>query len=194
MLQVKSLIRRFLVRIGNFLIRQTVIEPADYIVLLNGSVYDRAREAADLYSNKLGKKILLQQSCSPCGYDDIRKLGIVLLNDCQINAAILNKLGVPQSDLETTKKKSFGTYDEALATRDHLKEASARSIILVTSCFHSKRAYYIFRKVLGDLPVKLMCQPTRYDHIDMSNWWTVGWQRKWIFWEYLKLVYYTIRY
>ena len=188
------MIESILKKLGMFLIYRTGVERADYIVVLNGSPFDRVREAVDLYKNGLGRKILLIRSLGPCGYDAIKALGIDILTDHETNVAVLKKYNIPEEDIKMTSDMSFGTYEEAIAVRNYLKDTESTSIILVTSHFHSRRAYKIFKKVLNGRNIKIMCQPTKYDHIDMNNWWKVGWQRKWVFWEYMKLVYYTIRF
>ena len=188
------IVENILKGLGNFLTYRTGIEPADYIVVLNGSSYDRVREAVDLYRNGYGKKILIPASFTPCGYDEIRDLGIKLLDFCEINVAVLRKYNIAEDDIKTTLDRSFGTREEAISVKNYLDGAETISLILVTSHFHSRRAYKIFKKVFHGRNIKIMCQPTKYDHIDMNNWWKVGWQRKWILFEYLKLAYYSIRY
>jgi uncharacterized SAM-binding protein YcdF (DUF218 family) len=187
------IVENILKGLGNFLTYRTAIEPADYIVVLNGSTFDRVREAIELYKDGYGKKILVPKSFSPCGYDEIKDLGINVLDPCEINVTVLRKCNIPEDDIKTTLDKSFGTREEAISVKNYLGGAESTSLILVTSHFHSRRAYKIFKKVLNGRNIKIMCQPTKYDHIDMNNWWKVGWQRKWILFEYLKLAYHSIR-
>ena len=175
-------------------IKETELKPADYLVVLNGSLYDRACEAADLYKEGFGKKILFSGDFQRCGYDTVREMGIPILSDAQVNAEICKKKGVQSGDVILVPENSFGTHAEALSVYEYLKEHPVQSIILVTSHIHSRRTYMTFKRVLKKIPVTIMSKPTRYDHLDIRNWWNGSWEKKWVFWELLKLIYYYFRY
>ena len=45
------------------------------------------------------------------------------------------------------------TYEEALKTREWVKKYNLKSLLLVTSSYHSYRAWWIFQKVLSGVEV-----------------------------------------
>ena len=69
------------------------------------------------------------------------------------NLIILKKLGVPETGL-TELRHGRGvstTFDEAIALRDYCRQHPIRKVIVVTSDLHSRRARFIFRKVLSGM-------------------------------------------
>ena len=96
--------------------------------------------------------------------------------------------------------KSFGfigegvasTYDEALTTRDFLKKNGYESILLVTSKWHSKRAYLTFRSALKNEEVKIVIQPSKYDAFNPDAWWKNKNDAELIFYEYTRLIFYAL--
>jgi uncharacterized SAM-binding protein YcdF (DUF218 family) len=67
-------------------------------------------------------------------------------------------------------------------------------VIIVTSDLHSRRARFIFKKVLSGSPVQVMLAPISDRKYGANDWWKqeeglIGCQN-----EYLKLVYYHLKY
>lgn len=185
---------RLLLLIGKALVFRTNIRPADYIVLLSGSAYDRAMEAMALYQKGLGKNILIPKAFDPPGYDELRARGLLVLNESELNIELLKQSGIPAGNILITANSCWGTYEEAMAVREFLKGRSREqpSLIIVTSQFHSRRAYKIFKRVLGK--IEIMSWPVTKDWIDMDRWWQIRWQRRWIMREYAKVIFYALRY
>jgi uncharacterized SAM-binding protein YcdF (DUF218 family) len=108
----------------------------------------------------------------------------------------LRKSGVPPQSIEVLMQPVTSTYDEAQLIRDYAQQHGMRSILIVTSAYHSRRALWVFSKVFRDVGVQigLDAVPPGQQSPPPETWWLTlrGW--KLVPTEYVKMVYYLIRY
>ncbi len=104
------------------------------------------------------------------------------------------RYGVSRDRAEVPVAASDNTYEEAVATRETVRRHGYRSILLVTSDYHTRRALRIFKKVLGpSIDVSVVAVPS--GHLRPGRpWWRYGASRRVIVGEYMKLLYYWVRY
>ncbi len=177
--------------IGNFLVIHDRLERADIIFLLNGDPTVRPSRAAALYHDGMAQKVVIARiEDSP----DV-KLG-VYPNPTDVNISMLEKLGVPPGQIVQLRPDGGvkHTFDEAQALLGYDRETHLQKVIIVTSDLHSRRSKFIFQRVLRGMAVKVMLAPVSDLKYDAHNWWTledgvVGCQN-----EYIKLLYYRIKY
>src|SRR5262249_47457188 len=105
--------------------------PSDALVLLLGGNDDRPQKAADLFRRGYAPLILM-------GFDP----------DTTMNRDSLLAKGVPSSAIRVLGPVD-GTHDEALRVRAFARQHRLRSLTLVTTAYHSARAQWTFRRVLG---------------------------------------------
>ncbi len=78
------------------------------------------------------------------------------------------------SGVDTTKiyleNESTSTYENALQAKRVLVERKVRSVVLVTSNYHMKRAYFIFREVFPD-NVNIIANAIESDNFPIDRWW-----------------------
>ena len=86
------------------------------------------------------------------------------------------------------------TFDEASAVRQYVAAHQTYRIILVTSAFHTRRARWIFEKVLAGLPVRLEMVAVPYAGFDQTNWWKNETGLITLNNEYIKWFYYLFKY
>jgi hypothetical protein len=86
--------------------------PHDAIIVLGGGIDTRPFAAAEDYRNGLARRILTNVRPSR-----VETLG-VLPSHAAANRAVLMKLGVPETDIETLGIAISTTYDEGQALRD----------------------------------------------------------------------------
>ena len=181
-------------KMGDFLICQSPIRNADYVTLLMGTCFDRVREVVDIHKRGLANRILLiDDTVNAYGHDNLKKIGINHMTEFDME--VCRAFKIKESDIETFRcEYLFSTYGEIHAIKKHLVKKNCESLIFVTSQFHSRRSYRIFRKVFKGTNIRIMCQPTKYDSIDIKSWWKNRYFRKRILEEYLKCLYYYIKY
>src|SRR5262249_1425288 len=106
----------------------------------------------------------------------------------------LERLGVPAANIETIMEPVTGTHDEALTVRRFAQTNNIKTLLVVTSAYHSRRALRTFRRVFPDsgTSVALAAAPPGCQSPTSSAWWCSwrGWSTVPV--EYVKLVYYWI--
>jgi uncharacterized SAM-binding protein YcdF (DUF218 family) len=183
-----------LIVLGEYLITEYPLEKADAIAVLSGDVPARILEAIDIYKQGYAPIIILTMDEKPAGYDEMRSLGIKMPEGHDINQMIALKLGVPAASIIIIDKRVDSTYTEVTALYDFLKKRNLKSVVLVTSKYHTTRATKLFNFVTNG-PIKLITRPSKYDTFDARHWWKVKRDVKQVLSEYEKLAdyYFFIR-
>ena len=171
---------------------------ADVIFVLSGaSEYaERTRHAAELFGRGVAPKIVLTNDNLRGGWDSARQRNPYFV---ERGADELRRAGVPAAQLEVLPEPVAGTYDEAVLLRAYAAKRGVGSIVVVTSAYHSRRAAWTMRRVLGGSGVRVGMSPVatgapQQQTPDASRWWLSarGWSS--VVPEYPKLVYYWLRY
>ena len=141
-----------------------VNEPAAHadaiLVLSDDNFYaDRATQAAQLF----------RQGVAPVVVASGRRLrpsaGISELMEHD-----LIERGVPKEKIERFAQDADNTRDEAIALRRLSMEKGWRSVVVVTSNYHTRRARYIFEKVFPS-GVAVSVASARDGDFDPEHWW-----------------------
>ena len=162
------------------------------VVLTTGVDYvPRLLQAAQLYRDKRVKKIIINGNRKN---DAIRKLeaqGFVPACQWYENSLrILEMYGVPRDRIWTVVAEDvFDTVSEAQAIRPLLLENDIDSMILTTSKFHTRRARFVWRKVMG-ADQGIYSSAAVDDPFDPDSWWQDGRQVKQVMVEYGGMAYY----
>jgi uncharacterized SAM-binding protein YcdF (DUF218 family) len=168
---------------------------ADAVVALAGSsaYVERARHAAEIVREGRATKVLLTDDGQLSGWSNESESNPRFVERA---AAELARAGVPSADVEVLPQTVSSTHDEALLVREYARERGLRSIMLVTSGYHSRRALWTFRRAFEGSGVEVGIEPVAPGGQTPSpgTWWLSprGWQS--VAGEYVKLVYYWLRY
>lgn len=161
---------------------------ADAVAVLGGGLEYRPFAAAEYYRRGLVTKILV----SNIGSSPAERLG-VLRSHVRENIEVLEKLGVPAAAIEPFGSNLKDTYAEAIALHDWAKRAGARTILVPTDIFATRRLRWIMHHVFGNDAVVLVPAIERPDYT-RNDWWTteggvITFQN-----EVVKYVYYRLKY
>jgi uncharacterized SAM-binding protein YcdF (DUF218 family) len=179
---------------GVWLVEEDEIEDINdaVIVLLMGSVGDRALGAVDLYQQGNSERILMVRSHLP-GYEELQERGITIVGDVDNSYKVLMESGIAEEDIMILPGNAQSTQDEAVVIAQYLKNRhDVDKIILVTSKFHSHRSELIFQKALADLEVEIYSAPTHYDPYQARGWYKDREDIQSVVTEYIKLVNYFV--
>lgn len=122
-----------------YLAPQDSTSPVDAIVVVSGGqTQTRAKHGIELYKKDLAPKLIFSGAALDDGPSNAKEM-----------AALARRSGIPEEAIEIDED-SKTTYQNAVNTKRLLEENDAKSIILVTSPYHQRRAYLTFQKVLGD--------------------------------------------
>jgi uncharacterized SAM-binding protein YcdF (DUF218 family) len=177
---------------ARFLVVRSPLARADAIVVLSGSAahVERAQWAAQLYKNGLAPKIILTNDNQMGGWSEPLQRNPFYYE--RSRDQLLNA-GVPPEAIKVWLEPVSSTYEEAQLIRAVQRVQGLKSMVLVTSPYHSRRAFWTFRRVLGDSNTEIGIEPVSAS-IPPSTWWLhlKGWQIVPV--EYVKLLYYMFRF
>ena len=168
---------------GEFLVVEDGLDKSDVIIVLGTDPKgEREAWAAKLYEKGLAKGIIM------CGYE----VG------WQTSTAEIMKrhavhLGVPESAIILDYGwNNNGTWDNAINSLKIVKEKEFKSVIVVTSNYHTRRSKYAFKKVFGGSDVRILISPCPGGAFSPDQWWESRRLIKSVFLEYTKLFYYFL--
>ncbi len=184
-------------KLGCLLVHEDVIEkPASLIVVLRGGAqFERLLEGYELYREGMGEKILILRSLSDVLPKELEQRKISIQTGQQKFKQVLMDLNVLDSDIILdSQKPGGGTYGEALRVRNFVEDSQGiKSILVVTSWHHTKRAGLIYDKVFDGSPVKVYMHPAlKYSVSIPSNWWKYRYQAQSVVLEIMKNMYYVL--
>ena len=135
-------------------------------MVLGGGVENRPFAAARLYHQGLAPKILIMD----VKLNPTAKLGLTP-SEGDLTRQVLLKQGVPESDLIIIGDKVANTDDESRAVRAWVQRSGAKTLIIPTDSFHTRRAGWIFRKQLKDTGARVLVAAFAPEENQAANWW-----------------------
>ena len=177
------------------LIVRARLAQADAIVVLAGanSYTERAQQAARLFRAGAAPLILLTDDRQQAGWSQREER-----NPYFVEGAVreLERLGVPPAAIRILPDRVASTHDEAIALGLDSSEHHVHRLLIVTSAYHSRRALWIFRRVLSANQVEVGIDPAEPgQQTPRPGVWMFtlrGWRD--VAEEYLKLAFYLVRY
>jgi uncharacterized SAM-binding protein YcdF (DUF218 family) len=183
-----------LVHLGRYLIVQHKPQKSDLIVCLAGGNVDRGLAVADAYQKGLAPKIFMAREEPPDGYSLLRERGVNYPDSVDLFRMLLEGMGVPRSAFFTSDRFAKSTFEEAKVVREFVDKGDYRSLIVITSPTHSRRAWLSLRKVFKKKDVRILILPSPYSEFRPEDWWKKRRFLREVIIEYEKLIYYTFKY
>lgn len=177
------------------LITRAGLAHADAIVVLSGGAdyQERTRYAARLFAEGRAPKIILTNDNGQGSWSFTEERNPF---NIELEAEELRRAGVPPENIKMLWQSISSTYDEAVLLRDEAARQGLKSLLIVTSPYHSRRALWTARQVFHEtnIEVGLDAPPTGQQSPAPLNWWWYwqGWRS--VAGEYPKLVYYRFHY
>jgi uncharacterized SAM-binding protein YcdF (DUF218 family) len=155
---VRAPILRF---VGETWIVEDSLERSDAIIVLSDDNFyaDRAQRAAELCRHGMAPVVVASgRRLRP--YAGIAEL---MVHD-------LAERGVPKDKIEAFVQDADNTKDEARALAQLASKKKWRSVIVVTSNYHTRRARYIFRHVFPPA-IRVLLASAPDGDFDPQSWW-----------------------
>jgi uncharacterized SAM-binding protein YcdF (DUF218 family) len=147
---------------GFYLSPQDDLQKADAIVVVSGGqTTSRASKGIELYKQGYAPKIIF----SGAALDDGPSNAFAMRDQALAE-------GVPSRAI-IIDEKSQNTFENAANSKRILDELEAKSLILVTSPYHQRRADMTFKKVFGS-DYKIIGVSAFDDRWSKSGWWRKG--------------------
>ena len=112
----------------------------------------------------------------------------------ELNLRVLRVCGVPAEDIVLLQGQAVSTRDEAQALAEYLAAAPGQRLLVVTNGYHTRRARWIFNRLLGSRAGRITLVSVRPDDFQIERWWQDEKGFSVILGEYLKLGFYGLRY
>jgi uncharacterized SAM-binding protein YcdF (DUF218 family) len=180
---------------ARWLIVSAPLAQGDAIVVMSGSATyeERTQRAAELYTSGRANKIILTNDNEQSGWSVEEQRNIPFH---ELASRALRRRGVPSDAIETLPEPVTSTYDEARLVRGYAEAHGLRSLLIVTSAYHSRRVLWTMRQIFHNSSTKIGLElvPPGQQTPAPATWWLHyrGWQL--VVGEHVKMIYYILRF
>ena len=154
--------------LGRWLVMQDQLQKADAIVLLSGSMPQRALGAAELYRQGYAPEVWVTRPTGPGA--TLREMGIDFEGEESYNAKILAHEGVAASAIHVLEPEIVNTADEMQAIAAALAVEKGSRVIIVTSKAHTRRVHALWKRFAKPGQTAIV-RASPYDPYDPAHWW-----------------------
>jgi uncharacterized SAM-binding protein YcdF (DUF218 family) len=176
---------RILESIGEYLVIKDNLQPADVIHVIAGKDY-RTNYGIQLLQQGYGRTIFFAGGwCTEHQYFQ-----------AQHSKELAIEQGVSPDAIALDDSQVASTYDEAhkLLNFIHRNPGTIHTVMVVSDPYHMRRAQWAFRRVLGS-QIDIQMAPIPYELTPLQQqWWSDRDTTEMVIREYLKLIYYPLRY
>lgn len=152
--------------LGFYLSPQSKLAKADVIVAVSGGdTVARTEEATKLYKAGYAPRIIFAGAA----------LDPESPSNAEAMARIATRAGVPADDIEL-EENSMDTRQNAAEVARIINQDQYKSVILVTSPYHQRRTYTLFRRALGE-DFEIINHSSVDHDWRRSNWWATDYSR-----------------
>jgi uncharacterized SAM-binding protein YcdF (DUF218 family) len=162
---------------------------ADYVMIMPGGEETRPFVAAGMVRRGMARTVLV-----PTTVDGPLTEDGVLPPNHQWIRKILNLRGVEDDRIVFLDQRSGSSWNDAQALADYLASDSQATVAVVTNDFHTRRARWVFRRVLGDRSERLFLVSAPSDRFTPDDWWRYRRGVQTYLGEYAKLIAYVLLY
>lgn len=166
---------------------------ADALFVLAGSATyrERTRKAAELFNENAAPRVLLTDDGVRAGWNNTEGRNTPFVELARRN---LIENGVPAESIEILEPQVGGTIDEARLLRKKIAETDWKSVLLVTSAYHARRALRTFERANENVEIGVASAAPGEQTPPPVRWWlsSLGWNL--VAGEYVKSVYYWLYY
>lgn len=177
------------------LIVEKPLNRADVILVLSGSTVfkERVTKASVEYQKGISEKVLLTDDGGHAGWSPKEQKNPKFVELARRELIIR---GVAGEDIEILESEVTGTIYEAQVLAKALRKNNWRSVLIVTSPYHTRRSLDTFTEVIGDKSVRvgIVSTPPGNKTPPVRTWWLYrrGWSL--VVGEYVKSLYYWVYY
>ncbi|MDP2912765.1 MAG: YdcF family protein [Candidatus Omnitrophota bacterium] len=183
---------------AKFLLVKDNIQKADCIVVLVGDLYLRFKKTVDLYNDGYAKNIVYSVIPEHGEYAndyfnfERRVRGLKEISEKELALRTFKYFGKDRGGIYFTDMTVTSTFEEAVAAKKIMLRNGYKSMILVTSAYHMRRALMLFRIVFRGTGIKIYNSTALNTLHDPPRWWLKEQEVKAIAEEYLSIAYNVI--
>lgn len=180
---------------ARLLITEAPLAKADAIVVLGGSANyrERAREAARLLREGRAPVILLTNDNQRGPWSSAEQRNLYFY---ERSLEEIHNAGAPDHSVDVLMNEVGSTHEEAKLVKQYAVDHGLKSVLVVTSAYHSRRALWTFARAFRDTGIQVGLTPVDpgADSPPPATWWLSvrGWRL--VPTEYVKMIYYMVKY
>ncbi len=180
---------------ARMLVVRVPVARADAIVVMSGSATyrERAQHAAELYNKGLAPRVVLTNDYLQSSWSPAEQRNPFYYERARDE---VKRGGVPEQNIAVIMVPIRSTYDEARVLKEYSDENQLRSLLVVTSGYHSRRTIWTFRRMFQGSGKNIGIDPAEagIDTPAPGTWWLkrAGWDM--VPQEYGKMVFYWLKY
>lgn len=174
---------------GNFLIKEDLVTDCQVMFVLSGNSWDRGREAAKLVQEGAADQVL----CTGEEVNSALKTMGIHLNNADLTRKIMIDHGADSTQVGTLPIGT-STWEEYEAILAYCQQEGVTRAMVVSSKFHTRRIQRVFRDGFEEAGIELVVRGAPESGFDESEWWKQESGLIFLNNEYVKLLYYAVKY
>jgi len=175
--------------IGNYLVASDPLEKTECYFILGGNSYERGAAAFKIYQKYPDAQFVATGGNYPM---QIRALDTTL-TEASLTRHWMISQGVPGAQVDTLSQ-STSTIEEVDEILGWCKGHSANRITLISSSFHLRRMRMVFEKEFREHGIEVRFQGALDQEFNQTEWWKDELSLITVNNEYVKIVYYWLKY
>jgi uncharacterized SAM-binding protein YcdF (DUF218 family) len=175
--------------IGQFLIKEDTNEPVEVVFVLGGNSYDRGAGAIHLLNQGIAKQAICLGENVPTIFKAIN----VDLAESEVTQQHMWSLTNDSSSVGVLKVGT-STFEEAEAILNYSKEKGYDTIMVLSDKFHTRRIHRVFKKKFKKEGITVLIVGSPSSIYRESEWWKSEEGLIMVNNEYVKLLYYLLKY
>ena len=180
---------RILYLMGAALITADPHGPVDAVYVLGGAPIDRGIAAAEQHALGIPGPFIFTSKNIPTA---LQSLGMDL-PESELCRRVAVAHGVPEAATRNLVKGT-STMEEALAILQDAQHQGYQRVMILSSSFHLRRIRFVFRKRFKQEGIDVVLRPAAAVNFSEDRWWESEEGLLMVYNEYVKLVYYWLRY
>jgi uncharacterized SAM-binding protein YcdF (DUF218 family) len=153
---------------GRWLVREDPLVAADAIVVLSGSMPQRAEGAADLYRAGYAPEVWVTRPDSP--ESELSEMGIRFVGEEEYSRQVLIHQGVPASAIRILPDPIINTEEEIEGIASEMQASNKSHVIIVTSAQHTRRVRTLWSRLAASNQIATV-EAAAEDPFDRDHWW-----------------------
>jgi len=175
---------------GDWLIVQDELEQSDAIFLLGGGAFDRVDETARLLGQGLASKVICTGSLVP----NILKVLKIDHREAEVSRiGLVDNYNIPGEVVDTILSGT-STREESELVLVYCLEHDYKTVIILSSSFHTRRVNDVFKPLLEPQGIRVIIHGAPSSQYRESEWWNYEAGMIMVNNEYMKHLYYFLKY
>jgi uncharacterized SAM-binding protein YcdF (DUF218 family) len=171
---------------GTALITRVPLEQPEAILSLGSHEWERLPAAAEYARATPAALVFLSQPKAPSVHN---------CHDCAQRVEQLVARGVAPQRIVMLSQRVSNTREEAAAARTESERRGIRRLLVVTSPYHTRRAWRIFQRTFAGSNVAVGIVPSfPLSPADPERWWAAAYDRAYVRYEWAAMVYDWLRF